>query len=992
MRQPNRVARGFVFSVLFCGWIAPAGLFAGPNLIALGSYTDVPYKRAEGRDSFNKKEIVYSFTDPEFDFGRIVVRPAANAALSVVRRDLFVGFDGNTLIVHTQPAGRGGNIQIQELEFWLKINGNLRSGGSYEWELEGVADTDRIEGGFPAVIPAFWADGEPVGTEVTIRTPEPEDTDRISRLLLPHGIVTLKEFEEQTGAAWVVLKPRNYGSFVGLRQLSFREVDTDAANLGKVMPTPVRYIPIRSPLEDDIRAVLDRSPDVLKNLRNADHFWPAPNPEDSVSLTAGAIGGLAELDPKTDKLKETLDWLAKQEPPANPLWGVGTVANRLRTLSRHGGMKEYSRTINHDVQFLVDAQSKEGSWGVASALATSRPAADRAASRVHTLASLLALREARFAGAEVDRVVWTRASQYWTNCQSYDGAFATGSTEFGLQQGVVPTTGNTGSGITGLLIAVDMLGGLGAKQCRSYLSSKEQLQAVTRAIDWLDKKYQDETPGLIFREPPDPYGRPDSMQLLSEISGITHLNKKRTFEEEARQLIDNYDRASGLFGLRGQDGNVTQTTPYRTAYALSILASGAAPTVVQRLIVGDAESGFAQFRGDVSHLTRYLAAKRERQFNWRRTFADRSVREWAEVPILVINVMGPFSWADAEWNKLREYAFSGGSIVIDVADDASDQRATVLAGLKKAFPEYEPAELQPDSAVFSAESDRVAISGLFAIGNGFRHFVFLPRDSWSCHWQQYQLNEHAESFKFMNNLLTYATDGSPPRSSFAPSTYPLGAASSKSIKAARLQVGSIAPAHPSLLSTMDRLLQDNFRLAVVEETEFGEADLVWVNVAGTAAPSDEAKGKIRDTLKNRKLLWVDVVGGRKESDDAFRKSLKSLDAGVSLEPLPRTDPLYTGEIPGTQGFDVVTVAFRKALHSKWAESGRCELYVILKDGKPAGYYCAYDISSGIGYQYFPGCRGVMPETAREIAMNAFLIAYGWKTGGVSAGKNVRAAP
>ena len=55
--------------------------------------------------------------------------------------------------------------------------------------------------------------------------------------------------------------------------------------------------------------------------------------------------------------------------------------------------------------------------------------------------------------------------------------------------------------------------------------------------------------------------------------------------------------------------------------------------------------------------------------------------------------------------------------------------------------------------------------------------------------------------------------------------------------------------------------------------------------------------------------------------------------------------------------------------------GRCDLYEILYDGKRAGTYSAFDISSGIGYNLYPGCRGVMPLHARQLAMNVFLAAY-----------------
>jgi hypothetical protein len=130
-----------------------------------------------------------------------------------------------------------------------------------------------------------------------------------------------------------------------------------------------------------------------------------------------------------------------------------------------------------------------------------------------------------------------------------------------------------------------------------------------------------------------------------------------------------------------------------------------------------------------------------------------------------------------------------------------------------------------------------------------------------------------------------------------------------------------------------------------------------------------------------KFVLVDVVSGNSDWDESFQAMIAGWDAGLSLEKLPRSNPMFTGMIPGTQGFDVVEAPMRKALHTRFSKTGRCDLYVILLGGKPVGVYSAHDLSSGIGFHQFPGCRGPMPEEARKVAMNAFLTAYAQKLGG-----------
>ncbi len=976
---------------------AAAGQVAwgGPNLVAIGTYSDVPFKRAEGRDSFSGKEIVYSFDEPEFDFGRVIVR--SNQPNSVVRRDLFVGFTGESLLVSTQPeasrsgagAGGGSNVQIQELEFWLRVNGKIKPGATYEWEVEG-GGPQEIQGGVPAIIPAMWADGEQVGAEVTMKTPEPEETDRIQRLLIPHGVVTMKQFETQNGGAWIIVKPANYGAFFGIERFSFREVETEAPSAAdSTMPMPVRYVPIRSVLEDEIAAVLDRSAQALRRAKSEDGTWGGGTEvEPRVSTTALITSALAELDPSAEEVKQAMNWLGQQAPAQGKPWSLETTCQRLYCLTRHGGLAEFGPAIQSDVQAIVNAQAADGGWalGPVSHEGVAAPPPVGSSSHDSSFFALAALREARFAGAEPDKAVWKRAMQYWTDAQVFDGGFSHKLERYG-GVGQAPTSAYTATGAASLLTCIDMSAAIGNKRCSAYLAAAEQLRGVTRALDWLDKNFRElfkNLGSLIVQD--DPYREADRMQLIGSVSGIAHFNKKNHFEEGARELLRHYDRASGLFGVRGEGEQFAQAPNLqRTAAALSILGAGAAPPVCQRIIVGDAENNWGQYRGDAQHLVRYLASKRGRQFNWRRTTMDREVRELVESPILVLSVVGSLSWSQEQWDKVREYAMAGGSIVIDIVDDAQAQRETVLAAIKKTFPEYPLAELPADAPVLTQEKEHAKVNGMQALSNGFRWFLFLPKENWTCQWHLNQVPDHEESFTFMNNLLTYATEGTPPRSSFLSSTYAQTSVPSKSMSAARIQIGSATPAYPNLIATMDRLMRSNFRLEVSEAAEPRNADLLWVNVTGAQAPSATDQMALLEAISVGKFVLIDVVSGNKDWDEGFRATLKGLKEGITLEPMRRTDPLYTGEHSGTQGFDAVKVSFRKALQTRFTKAGRCDLHAIYLNGKQVGVYSAYDLSSGIGYHYFPGCRGVAPQHARELVMNAFLAAYDAKVNPASRG-------
>lgn len=968
---------------------SPLAVHAGPNLMAIGTYSEVPFQRAEGRDSFNGKEVVYSFDDPEFDFGRMVVR--STQPLSVVRRDLFVGYTGGALLIDTRGFAGGPGVQVDDVEVWLRIRGRIEPGKTYEWEFEGGPVEQDMQG-IPAVIPAFWADGKQFGVEVTITDPytiveegdQPVEDEVISRLLFPHGIVTIPAFENMTGCSWVVLKlGGNFGNAFALVRFTFREVEKDLTTAMKsAMPVPVRYIPIRSVLDDEIAAILPRSVETLKQGQNPDYYWNVNNDlESSVATTSIVVAALSETDASAEGLTQAMDWLAKQEPPPGRSWRTSTIANRLFCLARFGGLADYRSAINNDVQTLVKRQLDDGGWanvqpeggqpGVTGGGAPVNP--DNATSA----GVLWALREARFAGAPVDARVWRKALQYWTDARAFDGGFREKLERYG-GVGQATTSGYTALGAASLIMALDMAAGFEGKKCNAFLSNREQLRGINNAIAWLDKNYKERFKDLgSFTSFNDPFLEGEAFQLLGATSGIAFFNDKNHFDESAQALLAGADRGSGMFGVRNPyDGQWIEPPNFnRTASAVLILGGGSAPIVAQRIIVGDTEDRWGEYNFDVPHLVRYLSRTRERIFNWRRTTIDREVRELVEVPLLIVTVAGPVNWTPKEWSMIRDYCMAGGTVVFNINEDQSSQAEVVAAGLKQTFPEYQLAELPADHTLYSLDKKLADRPKLRAMSNGFRHFAFLPQDSWSCRWHLYEKGDKDESLAFMNNLVSYCRDGVPLRSAFIDSTYPTGSVPNRFMKAARIEVGGNVPAYPDLIEYTNLLMRTNFRLALERVDDPASADVLWVSVTGSGPPSESARNQILEAIKNGRYLLIDVVSGQKDWDEGFQAALKSLAPGITLEKLRRTSPVYTGEVPGTQGFDVVSTAFRKALHTRLTTRGRADLYGIRFNGKEVGVYSAHDLSSGVAYHYFPDCRGPMPEGARGLVMNALLEAY-----------------
>lgn len=977
------VVTGIIAASAFC-----SGTVAGPNLMAISDYAAIPAARSPGRDSLSGSEIIYEFDDPDLYFGRVIVR--SDEPSSVVRRDLFVGFTGEGLVIDT--AWDRQRVRIDELEIWLRISGRILPERSYEWEFDGGGQRS-IRGGIPAVIPAMWADGFSIGAEITIVQPEQPEDGRIVRMLYPHGVVNVDAFRRPTGCAWVVLRPKDYGSAFTVRRFSFREMDTKASlERGSSMPIPIRYVPLRSVLEDRVPEVLRRGTEALAGQESEENFWEGRDREATIIITARVVSAMAEAGVERGALMGALRWLALQNDDSNrrfagaPL-GVEAVARRLYCLARHGGMDSFGQAIQSDVERLSAVQAKDGGWTALAVHPDSSDAVKTDSDNDHVFLATMALREAQFAGAHTDKRMWRRAMQYWTDAQAVDGGYRRRRERYG-GVGQATTVAYTSTGTAGLIAALDMGVGFGAQRCTGYLASRRQIRVIEDALRWLDAHYRSGLSHVSsFVRPIDPYLEPVRVEWLGSVAGLGRIHDRDRFTETAEFLLRHFDKKTGLFGVR-ESGDKWAEAPSvsRTADALSALAIGSAPVACRRIVVGDDELHRAEYSGDAQHLVRYLGRRRGRHFAWRRASIDHPLSEWVDAPILLLDVVGPFKWTEQQWSRLRAYCMAGGSVVVDIAADQPSQRDPLLAALRRTFPEFKLTKLESDDPFFKrttndhrqASKTNRGGPGVQVIGNGFRHFVYLPRKSWSCWFHTYAVDEHSEVFDFMDRLLSYTTDDVPLRGNLGPSRRlggPEGSLPSFELRIARMEVGGGGVVYPDLLESADRMSRANYRLGLEPTDQTTSADLLWVSVTGDEALSVDQEKRLRSAISAGVFVFVDVVSGNKDWDEGFRAVLRGMDNGIAVEPMRRSDPVFTGEIRGTQGFDVSTVALRRASHSGNITRGRCDLYRILGQGRSIGVYSAHDLASGIGHHYFPDCRGPTPKYAGRIMLNVLLSAY-----------------
>jgi len=978
---------------------------AGPNLVANG-LLNRNTKRAEMRQLMTRDGVFYAFDGDDY-FGQVVVSGVTN--IRPFRDKMAVGY----VELGAQEKGgfRGLLIDTKEVDFptppgkisvWFELKGELRPNRTYEYVIQGIVfGKDRGQGVTCRVIaPAVWADGQPQGAgfNIVLDGIPAEKTGR----------VRTGSFEQQTGTAAVVIElPAGVKEQFLFRRVVFREVDEAlAAGQEPEMPVPIRYIPIEDSIERRVAEVLAKSSELLKQFQDKRGFYVLGGGgggggggieggrqgslDGVISDTAMIVSALAAMgeDTTEEPLTTALDWLAdERRPPEEQPNTTEAVASRLYCLARHGDPNKHGRTIARDLDWLQRAQLADGGWAQTSPVRDSQEGAPSEPVRLQSnhassAAAVEALREAHFAGRPVDIQVWRAAAGYWVDSQHANGGFTGTMPSYG-GVGEVPTLARTAAGLSALLSTLDVAQGLLARSCGQFRANRQQLDAIGSAWNWLlgnyafelDREFVLPVEQLMTMEwaPGDnPLSRAFYLLKASKITGRDRLANQNLFRAEARNVLQYYDRANGVFA-----GSLRLT-----GGTLELLASVHAPTMLQRLIAGGDE--FSAYKGDAEHVVRFVSRARKRAHNWREISIDRPMDELAKVPILYLSVESMPAWSDEEWGRLRDYCFEGGVMVVNVSGEDAALPDAVQKRVAALFPEYKVQEMAADDPLLSLEGGVKLEPPPRVIGNGLKNFVFFTPSDWSCVWQMYQTREHPEAFAFMNALLTYTTDGEPIPGAYDPSPYAAGAEGSRTLRMAYLEVGGSMPAHPDFIESVNRLMQTNYRVNV-EAATFTDGQpppiLLWVVATGGTAWTAEQQAVIRAALENDTYLFMDVAGGREAWAESFEAGLRTFDPELTIKPLPSLHPVYTGQIRGTQGFDVKQVLVRKALHWKRfrededkdaIQTGRCDLYRVLHRDREVGILCKHDICSGVGNVRYPDVRGPVPEWSRRLAMNVVL--------------------
>ncbi len=1028
-RQSLSIGIGCSIAVAVCLAAGPDAV-AGPNLVVNGDLNR-PSQKAEPVISLLEDGVRFAFSGPAH-FGRVVVEGTDDFR---AYEDLAVAYAalGGMHGLLVNPSGIDYPDTPGTMYVWFDLRGRVRPKHVYEYEFQILSSEKDVE--LKVIAPAIWVDGAPLGAEFTVKP-----SQFINAYSMAKGRIRTGDFRQQTGAAGVVFQlPEDMKALLMFRRIVLREVDDELMEGGSPeMPAPIRYIPIVDAIERRVQEALNRSTRLLRReeFYHKDGYFAiggrgagGTDPATEAQLILNTATMAAALAERTGirSVQKSLDWLGDPDRP-DELQPRGTtpVTTRLYCLARYGDPHKYVKTIARDIEWLRRAQRDDGGWSETSKEDDPENGPKIRSDNSSSAQAVEALREAYYAGKNVDRAVWRKAARYWIEAQMLDGGFGATLPNYG-GLGELPTLMRTAAGEAALLATLDMALCIDGRSCDSYRADSAQLVAIGDGWTWLNANYffEDDhgfregivpTLDQLRAEGNNPFAQAYYLMRLSQVIGRDELGGQPIFHTEAKRILDQfYDVASGTFA-----GSLELT-----GVGLLMLSAVDAPAVIQRLIAGG--DNISVLNRDAEHIARYISRQRRRTYNWREITIDRSMEQMAKIPILYLSVEKMPDWSDDQWAKLREYCFSGGVIVVSARDEGGARQA-VERKLDALFPEYQLTELPADKPIFPSrklknedkqaevkkdddkkdeakkdeaekdededseegESNETKIelkpgARPRVIGNGMKNFVFIAPDDWSCGWGRYDVEGEPGIFQFVNELLTYTTDGSRPPRTYEASPYPPSIRGSRSIRMAFLECGGQQPVYPDFHEAVNRLMQFNYRTNV-ERAKAGDTAappvLLWVTGAGTGALTDQQRNQIRQSIDTGTYVFFDVAGGDQGTAEALRAEIKKIDPKLEIRPMSLLHPVYTGNVRGTQGFDVRGMRLRRALADEQSDnvdrdkggSGPCRLSRIMRGDDEVGVFCCVDVCSGVGNMQFTGARGPVPARARELTMNLVLRA------------------
>lgn len=702
----------------------------------------------------------------------------------------------------------------------------------------------------------------------------------------------------------------------------------------------------------------------LYSQQDAQGSFPNP-PASEFAESADALAAYALLQagqsPQDDRLKKLLACLKGQQ--------VGlTYARGLRLMALAGQGEDYRKTVMDDLTWLLAQQQKTGGWGFGpqSQLTIQRPEWTDGS---NSCLAVMALREAADAGLTVPIQNWSKAENYFKSFQNTDGGW-------GLQPAIGPAAAQKATSYgtmtaAGLVVYYTLADKLAVIREQPYEPGKTRFPGelgyadrITKGHDWLAKNYDvAQVPGYVWvAQPGQLYHYLFLLERAAGTAGARNIGPGDLAGDVAKTLMAG----------QAADGSWNKSV-VDTSFALLALSQARRPVVVSRLQLGKS----AGDPRDAANLARWMSRNLGQPTGWQ-AFGPSTPAAYADGRLVYLNA------AEADLptginDDFRKFIAAGGLCLVQAPAGAPKYVDSLLAAVKKVFPDYQLKQLPADHAIWNARFPietklRPAVAG---IGDGCRTPIYVLTDDLAGAFHQGLSATYPQHFQLAANLVVMSGGGQVPPDRFAARGRGAAPAPKKAIKVARLKYDGDYSACPAAADALSAELVHSLS-AGVKDAGAVAADqpldksirMLWLT--GTKPPkfSDAEINNLREYLAGGGSLLIDGLPGRDDFSTAGMAILAKLAGGKESTLLPAGSPVITGKFAGGLGSDLSALT----MTTPTGQSEAIQLWSVGPDAaQPAaflssyGLLCAADASPG---NEKSSCSA---EQARKILLNLLLF-------------------
>ena len=620
--------------------------------------------------------------------------------------------------------------------------------------------------------------------------------------------------------------------------------------------------------------------------------------------------------------------------------------------------------------------------------------------------ALLALHEARLAGAKIDRQVWIRARQYWMNMHQPDTG---GFTYFVTRP--LPTGSMTCAGIASLIIIDENLRNHQMSGMIECCGSASDSEIIDRAMDWLDQHWTtrgNPNGSDQFRRasvnPQYLFYYLYSIERAGRLSGRRFIGDNRDWYREIGKFLVEQRQPFG--GWRGADGHGEENnTNVSTSFALLFLSKGLRPVVIGKYQHGGGSDWDRHPRG-VHYLTRELESLWKQKLNWQTIKGNvATTNDLLQAPVLFISGRDNLSFDEQQKQRLKEYVDNGGFIFAEACqgDGCGDNvefdrqfRELML----ELFPNSSLQALPESHPVWTAQKKLLPNPQrpLLAMQTSCRTAVIYCPSNLSCLWQYNQsgnldrLSENSRkqvqwAIDAGINVITYATNRDLKQKLDAPTIVGTDAADA-SIRIhvmPKLAHGGGADDAPNAWNNILNRVRFDLKLKIKLKKELIQPTLeelreypiiVFMHGRKRFSFSQAQRDDLKKYIGRGGFLFADSICGSIAFADAFRNEIRQMFPDGDWRDIPGDHEIWSEKFTG---YNLDKVTLREPLRNDNGLTFReqkvpPQMEGLFVDGRIVVILSKYDLSCAMESASASECKGYLKEDAAKIGVNVVLYA------------------